>query len=521
MEHPAATEEVIRLIPSMAGNNPSDVLLKRAKEKRWAPAQLHKVAQVYNTCSTLHAQQVDRNSLPELVDAPALIDRYVNETGRSANKAASSFMHDNPEQTSTPLDKVASFEAVDRDPEVPFVWSEKPVEKVAVSQERGPDPYVERAQIMESFVANAKRVIKSANQISYAGGDYNKSLKKCASSIRDENLRQGRDNILIDLERDARSTRETPLVENAFQLFEGFAKSAGIPCNRFDPNKHEDRIIGKDSTGLLSLVDDIHGSYVKYASAVTVFSEELESLLDKIPGVPEDGDKKAGQWMDRVKEASYEVSSLLKLASAAREREEARSDSPTKKRVISQSSLKGTIEDLVDSEGSVGYIADADFEDAGAARANTDAARALLGMPAQITGAIGNKTRDVVAPQVRILKGLASPDGDLANFVAPAGERSTRRGEDLQRDLNDNGRDIESRMHLKELITTDEILSEADPVKVVEAYNDIRNASTEIAGSKSMLRLQLRQAIQHQGYDVDSATAARKFERGNAEGKNS
>lgn len=52
---------------------------------------------------------------------------------------------------------------------------------------------------------------------------------------------------------------------------------------------------------------------------------------------------------------------------------------------------------------------------------------------------------------------------------------------------------------LQNLLTTDEILSEADPDRVVEIYNTIRSTAPEVAGDINVMRVLLRSAIQHDG----------------------
>lgn len=58
---------------------------------------------------------------------------------------------------------------------------------------------------------------------------------------------------------------------------------------------------------------------------------------------------------------------------------------------------------------------------------------------------------------------------------------------------------------LQNLLTTDEILSEAEPDRVVAIYNTIRETAPELAGDVNVMRVLLRSAIQHDGiapYDL-------------------
>ena len=52
---------------------------------------------------------------------------------------------------------------------------------------------------------------------------------------------------------------------------------------------------------------------------------------------------------------------------------------------------------------------------------------------------------------------------------------------------------------LQNLMMSDEILSEADPDRIVEIYNTVRTTAPEIAGDINVMRVLLRSAIQHDG----------------------
>ena len=70
---------------------------------------------------------------------------------------------------------------------------------------------------------------------------------------------------------------------------------------------------------------------------------------------------------------------------------------------------------------------------------------------------------------------------------------------------------------LQNLLTTDEILSEADPEQVVNLYNTIRQQAPELAADGNVMRVLLRSAIQHDGIDpfalkgiIETETAGQK-----------
>lgn len=70
---------------------------------------------------------------------------------------------------------------------------------------------------------------------------------------------------------------------------------------------------------------------------------------------------------------------------------------------------------------------------------------------------------------------------------------------------------------LQRLMTTDEVLAEADPEKVVSTYNTLREIAPSLAGDPNVMRVALRSAIQHDGispFDIksflDTETARQK-----------
>ena len=70
-----------------------------------------------------------------------------------------------------------------------------------------------------------------------------------------------------------------------------------------------------------------------------------------------------------------------------------------------------------------------------------------------------------------------------------------------QAHIDSSAHDTKSQAMLQNLMLTDEVLSEADPEKVVSAYNTIRSAAPHISNDANAMRVYLRTALQHQGVD--------------------
>ena len=58
---------------------------------------------------------------------------------------------------------------------------------------------------------------------------------------------------------------------------------------------------------------------------------------------------------------------------------------------------------------------------------------------------------------------------------------------------------------MQNLLATDEILADADPEKVVEAYNTLRQLAPELASDINVARVTLRSMVQHDGLAIFDA----------------
>jgi len=90
--------------------------------------------------------------------------------------------------------------------------------------------------------------------------------------------------------------------------------------------------------------------------------------------------------------------------------------------------------------------------------------------------------------------------GGAAKRIAPAAISAFTGGSnDDQRTVDSGMQDARHIAVLQNLMTTDDILAEADPDQVVQIYNTIRSMSPELAGDVNVMRVLLRSAVQHEG----------------------
>jgi hypothetical protein len=103
--------------------------------------------------------------------------------------------------------------------------------------------------------------------------------------------------------------------------------------------------------------------------------------------------------------------------------------------------------------------------------------------------------------------------GDIGQLLEPTAIANKSRAEGHALNREQVASATRAMATVQRLMAQDEILSTKDPEKVFEAFNTIRSASPEVAGDMSLLRIMLRNALDYQGVDIDTASAARKFQQ--------
>jgi hypothetical protein len=110
------------------------------------------------------------------------------------------------------------------------------------------------------------------------------------------------------------------------------------------------------------------------------------------------------------------------------------------------------------------------------------------------TGAVGGLLETIGTQGIALRDGLRDGVKDLAD---------TENKDQKEYDLG--VRDVEQAAILQNLLTTDDILSEEDPDKVVDAYNTFRRLAPELASDINITRVTLRSMVQHDGLSVFDA----------------
>lgn len=485
MQHMQAVEVVTGLIPRMRGSSPEEVLSKFATEHRLAPEQLKKMAHVYNTCATLSAQEVDRNSIPRLIQVPAMVEDYVRKSASSGLTLGDSFMMIPVKAAAAPAPEVPE------DKGLPWVWKEAPAPKEKAASAAQEIPVELRRERLERQITElSKKVAAFAAQASEELSSYGATARALVDKMKAASYRQEK-NISRDLERDAHGLLGEPCL--AASLFDDFGKVAarmGFECKRVEKSDWETIPLFRDSTGLMGMVRKAASHRQSAHTAIGGYLTHLDELIEKLSDPAVENSKRACsdvEWMLR------EVRNGTIFAKAAQAMP--REDPPSQ------------------TEQAWNRIVQTDGRPVPANRRQNTGADMIGGMIqlpfAAASDAVQATGRSFSLADLASNVGL---DEKLKNNLSGMSDAYQKELNQSRLDLEQIENDTRALATLQRVMTTDEILSEKDPEMVLEAFNTVRRASPEVSRDPSLLRLVLRQALETQGVDIDTATGAREFE---------
>ena len=473
MHQTEATNIILKLLPDFERTDPGDVLLKYAKEHSLAPAQLEKLGCSFNTMSVLLQQENDREKVPPLLDVTGLTREYVDNY-----KAASSRSIFDPEPEEQELEKAASTPEVDA--RHLMNWTERP----QVFEAQGPRPVQKKAadewRETSTLLAEVRDVCRGLHETWGAACGRTGALVEKIAGSPEPDLTFG------TLVRDAH--------QHGVEGVDQFEKVLKAACaDREIPFRPEivvsDPVLVRDHTGLLD-------HFKEALSKCAALHKARETIYLGLEKIAEGNHKYAGDYFaqNQIRKTANEVEKIASLldplgkqSSAARQRD------------------AGEDADRAYEEAMRDFDEGRKWDGATGIMSST----ALRGVDA---------THKIPRTLFREIPGMWSefaPGGQTAKYLDElVGEKNRRKVKDDELDLKRVESDTRSIAILQKLMLTDEILSKKDPEKVFEAFQSIRRASPEVASDTSLLRLMLRQALETQGVDIDTASAGRKYEFG-------
>lgn len=469
---------IYQLLPHMKAAQPEDVLLKYASRRKLAPAQLERLGHVFNTATTLTTLEKDRDAAPYLIDVPKMTRGYIDTEGRSKK---ASWLDESSSQEPSGQTKAAS--------EIPAVWAETPGEIEIRTLDTTDLTGVRR----QTFYKAASLAEQACEEEVEAVCNFDSVISKIASVMRrDADPKLAYATLLAD----ARALGADDATELAASKLAAAFAEYGIDVNSGD-SKPPEFVLARDRTGhynnLCEAADYLKTAVDRHATVEQAMEYAIAAgrTLASDPAIPTAAQKCAhniGRYLD--------AGGLFKASRA-------------------EAAQKKT---MPDDLGVSPYIDQIEQISAKAQRGEEggEFSRLLaptLGIAVQGSRGVVRGMGDVAGKAPGFVREF-TPDGTFGTMFADTAARNQRQVEGHKLDRDRIAEDTRSLGILKALLIRDEVLSTKDPERVLEAFHTIRSASPEVASDPSMLRLLLRQAMETQGVDIDTATAARKFEHG-------
>ena len=466
MTHDSAIRTVVNLVPDIEKRGAEVVLTEYATREDLPPAQLEKLAQVYNTLRTVshidHAADDARGQTVPLVDVPTLVVGYA--TGLNHEKAAAG-----PHSFSTHDPRTVDLAAAMR--------REANLEKAAAQVTDQP------AKVHETF----KRAV-SREQVQDAllslEVDLEDEMSKLASEIftaapRVADRHFQRD--ISEFEQEALQYQPPAAVKAAGAFMEKFAAPHRTKLLRFAydvrvPQRAYDigHALGQKFAELAKAAGTLE-VLIKMAAKASDGTTVEEHTKDK--------DHDLGQDIDDV----FYVPKVEKLKAGVAATQEALDGVPSSSTTAQPAAGSGGPPRASGPPGGGGD------KSTGDKRSTSDP---------------GNKQEsislmDLLGKPVAAVAGATQAASDKAEGAITSITSKPRLNK-AQISADVSVEDIKRAMAIRRLIGTDPVLREADPKVVLEVYNSVTARNPQLAGDTAALRLILREAVSYEGLTLDS-----------------
>ena len=479
MDQTTIISKLDSILPEIkSSKDPEGVMLKLARENNFAPAQLEKLAQVYNIAKTLTFmdKSASRGGTFTVVDTESLLKRY-NEfkpAVKSANELESWF------PTTEQVKSAAATDLSD--------WTEvrpqadygtqmpKFVNGTPVFVEEKCDQMFKLAGVIEALHGEAelefRSILKSAAETDMELMDVGQLIDDQEQLLRDSFTKLA-DHIRIHgtpfarLEEDCMD-EDPAMMKSACDTASDYLTQLNVPHSRAEGERRPH--LAQDRTGLLELMKtaaaalDLRRSAIKYASAVA--------------------EKKKGKGSPKFEPSTFEAGANPNDAG----KQTAGKNPPAEK---SEESFDG----LQNKNRGIRYP-NLDSDDSGEKPAPKPAEGKPGGGQKETFDAIlGSIEKNVLKPGKELVDTVAKPAGGLFQHLLKS--QVTPRSNKRQRLVDDTYEEPQVATGLQRLLTTDPILSKADPQQVASLAHSIRSAAPDAARDDNFMRFALREALQY------------------------
>ncbi len=443
----------------------SGSILKFANDHNLSASQVQAMGQLYNTAKTLSffekAAARKGDHFP-ILDVDSMVDQYLATGEKKASAPEPRFEYDD-------LDHGCGLS-------LPDCFAGLTHNVLRTEQ---PAPAV-----VETNPVKRARAEKSQNELTIAFAqqarfDALEDMRKAATDLVTK-LRRNPDYAFDELEADALAMFGED-VKPVMDKLATFCQNDGWPVKRASAPSQDKLVI--DADGLIPLVEDIFNkTYVIHAAEEILMPAGDASDNGKpLSGAPV-VEKKVDLDIPLKSAASPTTSAgQINPAKIQEEKDQARGDWRNSPKAPSQQT--GSSGGAKSSPGKGGKPAPS----GGGSTALPD----LGSLKPGLVGDLANWADDRV-------KGLGSlVSGQLPGEFGLGGALSMKNKD--QELMDTSHRDAKHMAILQNLLTTDEILAEAEPEHVINIYNTVRDVAPELAGDINVMRVLLRSAVQHEG----------------------
>ena len=447
MTHDSAVRTIVDLVPQIDKKGADAVLLEHAERENLPPAQLEKLAQVFNTLRTLdhidkQASAEGRGSAVNLVDVPVLVASYVLRTNQEKSAAPLSSTVSSHNPSTVDLMSAVRFDA----PQIKAASAavEPTTRKLTNTEicDAALDLAIDARNAMEKV---ATALLNSLPELPDGSRDISAAIADARPHCSAEALQQSVAWLksasaapLVGAELDL------PLVKRAFAV----TGNSGKLLVEFNSEHATCQLMRK----LASSVDKY--SDKKTGSEPARTPEEIEEELNKF----------------------YEQHGLDPYDS-------------TEPSEFAEPTPRPT------------FVTDSDTGDVESGKAGVGGAAVAAAEPKATANL--SKVLNAIGAPIREAGNLVTGAANLAQAKVDAIASKERTNKDQQRsDLDVE--DVRRAIGIRRMIGTDPVLRESDPREVLEIYNAISRTNPEIVGNMPALRLLLREAVSYEGLTLDS-----------------
>jgi hypothetical protein len=487
MTHDAAVRTVVKLVPDIEKRGAEKVLREYAVNEDLPPAQLEKLAQVFNTLRTVsHIDKAsDRGSSIDLVDVPSLVVGYALDVGHVKKALSPS---SNQSHVPSQVDLMSAMRNE--------VAGPKPVRAMAKAAAAAPK------QISTEDMQDAAAEISAEARL---------EMSKLAGVILGGVPFSDGYYDLSGIERDAIHVLGPACVKCACDWLDQSVKLSRKQSVRYDYTqllvKQAFAVGSSLSAALVQLAEAVSTfNLMEKLAAKTRISAFDEDEADTAPYAVPHADDLASQYEGMSPEQREAVENYMrsKDMELMPETEEAPyvGDEPTY-----QHTAESKRTDYPAASSNAGRSPKSPL------KTSTDNKRDHE--PNRGGGGVGKAWGMATAP-IRAVNDVAitasGKVNDLLNSIT-----SKERTNKSQRSTDVSVEDVRRAINVRRMIGTDAVLKEADPREVLEIYNSVARLNPEIAHNMPAMKLLLREAVSYEGLTLDAQKQLTDIRKGTGE----